>query len=136
MLIILLVRFFSQLPHDLYELLHVDSAVDAKVAVFEHHEVAIIVPGAASIGLLLPVPPQLYLARAVAIIQIVALVLDQHDLAGLRHHNEIWIMFEIAVEAEIVSLNDPMPPFHVAQSDDGVQQIPLLVVHIVFLRLV
>lgn len=71
----------SQLPQDLHELLHVDSAVDAKVAVFEHHEVAILIPGAASIGLLLPVPPQLYLARAVAIIQIVALVLDQHDLA-------------------------------------------------------
>ena len=45
-------------------------------------------------------------------------------------------MIDKAIDPEIISFNDPVPPFHIVQSNDRVQQFTLIVIHIILFRII
>ena len=109
-----------QFPHNRHKLIQRICAIDAKITVLEHHEVAIILS-----TLRLPFTAKLQLAGAVAVIPVITFILNQHQLSGLGHYHEVRIMVDKAIQPEALLLNDSVPPFDIVEGYYGVDQLML-----------
>lgn len=116
----------AQFPRNLNKLIQSISTIDTKISIFEYHEIALVLS-----ALRLPFPTKLQLAFAVAVITVVALIFDQHELPGICHNHKIGIVIDVSVQAEAFTFNNSVPPFHIIKCDNGVNKLVFAVVHVV-----
>ena len=75
---------FLQFLQNVYKLIQRIRPINPKLPILKHHEIPIVLP-----TLRLPLAAQLELAFAVAVVPVVAFVLDQHQFPGFGHYHKI-----------------------------------------------
>ena len=111
--------------HNPHKLRHCLCSVQPSIVLIEHHEIRI--SPHASEGF--PLLAQRQLCAAVAVVAVITLGFNQHDIAFLRHDDEVGIMVDESVEAESMPFYVAMSPFHVLQSGDGENDLLLQTVY-------
>lgn len=82
-----------QFLHNLHKPIQRIRPINPKLSVFKYHKIPIIAP-----ALRLPLAAQFKLAFTVAIVPVVAFVLNQQQFAGFGHYHEIRVMVDKAVQ--------------------------------------